>query len=132
MIAHQSPAQQYQRAQLATADRGRLLLLVFEGGLRFLSLAQTALEQGNVAQFGAHLGRAQAVIAELLHTLDHKAGGEIAGNLERLYHFMLDHLVEANQHKSAQHVAQVARVLEIITDAYRTILESGHVRVDAA
>ena len=132
MIAAQSTARHYQRMQLATADRGRLLLLMFEGALRFLALAQAAVEQGDLAQFGTQLARAQAVIAELMHTLDHKAGGEIATNLERLYRFMLDHLVEANLQKSREHIRQVWRLLDIIAGAYREILHQGVGRVDAA
>lgn len=132
MIATQSTAQRYQQTQLATADRGRLLLLMFEGGLKFLSLARTGLEGGDLGRFAHNLGRAQAVIAELLHTLDHKAGGAIAADLERLYQFMLDHLVEANLKKSAGHVERVARILGVISGAYHEILHQGVPAVDAA
>ena len=130
MIALQSTARQYQQAQLATADRGRLLLLMFEGALTFLAQARAGLEEENIERFGYHLGRAQAVIAELMHTLDHKAGGAIAANLERLYQFMLDHLIEANLQKSPHHLTQVARILGIITGAYREILAPGLLRAD--
>jgi flagellar protein FliS len=125
MMAAQSTAQRYHQTQLATADRGRLLLLMFEGGLKFLALARGGLESGDLARFGHNLARGQAIIAELLHTLDHKAGGEIAGNLERLYQFMLDHLVEANLQKSAAHLERVTRILGVIAGAYREIITQG-------
>ena len=132
MIAAQSSAQRYQETQFATADRGRILLLMFEGGLKFLAQSRVGLEAGDFVRFGQQLGRAQAVIAELMHTLDHKAGGEIAANLERLYQFMLDHLVEANRRKSVRHLEQVSRLLATIADAFRTILERPLPAVDAA
>jgi len=125
MISSGRSAEQYRRAQFETADRGQLLLLVFDGGLRFLGQAREALERDDLAQFGHFLGRSQAVIAELLHTLDHEAGGEIARNLERLYRFMLEHLVEANLAKSVRHVDDVRRILGIIASAYREILAKG-------
>ena len=125
-------ARQYQQAQVATADRGRLLMLMFEGALKFLARAEAALAEGELEPFGVALGRAEAVIAELLHTLDFKAGGEVARDLDRLYRFMLDHLVEANLHKSPVHVAQVARVLGIIAGAYREILDGGMQATHAA
>jgi len=130
MIGLQSSARQYQQVQLATADRGRLLLLMFEGALTFLAQARAGLEAGDIERFAHYLGRAQAVIAELMHTLDHKAGGAIAGNLERLYQFMLDHLVEGNLQKSPRHVAQVSHILDIITGAYREVLAPGLPQVD--
>jgi flagellar protein FliS len=125
MMTSAHSAQQYRTTQVATADRERVLSLMFDGGLRFLRGAEEELRADNVARFGDQLSRAQAVIAELLHTLDHEAGGEIAANLERLYQFMLEHLVEANLRKSAVHVGEVRRVFEIVADAYREVLERG-------
>jgi len=130
MVGRQSSLNQYQQAQFQTADRGTILLLMFDGALKFLTLAESALAEEKIATFGHNLGRAQAVIAELLHTLDHKAGGEIAANLERLYRFMLEHLVEANIQKSARHLADVRRILGIIASAYREILANGLPRLD--
>lgn len=131
LVSQQSSAGQYQQAQFATADRGRLLLLMFDGAQRFLSQAENALIADRVEEFADRLGRAQAVIAELLHTLDHKAGGEIAQQLDRLYRFMLEHLVEANVQKSPAHVAQVRHLVTIIADSYREILAHGMPQVGA-
>ncbi|HZR84475.1 MAG TPA: flagellar export chaperone FliS [Candidatus Binatia bacterium] len=117
-----NPAASYREAQFATADRGRLLVLMFDGGVRFLRGAEDALGAQDVERFAHQLSRAQAIIAELLHTLDHKAGGTIAADLDRLYRFMLEHLVEANLRKSVTHVAEVRRVFEIVAGAYREIL----------
>lgn len=125
MTSYQTSAGVYQQAQIATADRGRLLILMFDGALRFLAQAENGLRNDRLEEFSSQLGRAQAVIAELLHTLDHKAGGDIAGQLERLYRFMLEHLVEANLQKSVRHVEQVRRVLSIIAEAYREVVAQG-------
>lgn len=123
MMAHSSTAWQYQQTQVGTADRRRLLMLMFDGALKFLALAEARLREGDIGQFAHHLSRAEGIIAELLHTLDHKAGGEIAKSLERLYRFMLEHLTVANLRKSAGHVAEVARVLGVVASAYREIAE---------
>jgi flagellar protein FliS len=132
MISAQSSARQYQQAQFQTVDRGQLLLMMFDGGDRFLTQAEQKLTGGDVPGFLQSLGRAQAVIAELLSTLDHQKGGEIARNLERLYRFMLDHLLEANLSKSSRHVGQVRRILGIIGGAYREVLRNGMPQLDVA
>jgi flagellar protein FliS len=116
-------ARRYAEAQVTMVDRGRLLLLVLEGGLRFLRLTREALAARDLAGMTAHLGRAQAIIAELRGTLDYDAGGTIARDLARLYDFMLVHLAEANSRRSLRHVDEVLAVLGTITDAYHTILE---------
>lgn len=132
MISPQTSARQYQQVQFQTIDRGRLLLMMFDGGDRFLAEAGRCLTSGDVVAFSQALRRAQAVIAELLSTLDHKRGGEIAGNLDRLYRFMLDHLTEANLAQSGRHVLQVQRLFGIIGGAYREILRHGTPELDAA
>ena len=132
MISAQSSARQYQQAQFATVDRGQLLLMMFDGAERFLSQAEQRLPADDVAGFLTALGRAQAVIAELLSTLDHQRGGEIARNLDRLYRFMLDYLIEANIAKSVRHVGQVRKILGIIGDAYREVLRHGMPQLDVA
>jgi flagellar protein FliS len=132
MISTQSSARHYQQAQIQTVDRGQLLLMMFDGANRFLAQAEQKLPADDVAGFVTALGRAQAVIAELLSTLDHQRGGEIARNLDRLYRFMLDHLIEANLSKSVRHVTQVRRILGIIGDAYREVLRNGMPQLDVA
>jgi flagellar secretion chaperone FliS len=128
----QEYAQRYAAAQVTVVDRERLLLLVFEGGLKFLRLTRAALAAGDLRGFSESLGRAQAIVAELRATLDFAGGAEIAANLARLYDFMLFHLTEANTQKSVRHVDEVLAVFATIGDAYRTILERGAAAVAAA
>ena len=115
-------ARQYAAAEVASAARPQLLLLVLEGGLRFLRLARGALAAGDLERFGVHLGRAQAVIAELLRTLDYAAGGPLARDLAGLYTFMLLHLTEANARRSVGHMDEVLAVFVPIVSAFREIV----------
>jgi flagellar protein FliS len=85
-------ARRYSEAQVTMVDRGGLLLLVFEGGMRFLRLTREALVAGDLPRMATHLDRAQAIVTELRGTLDYDAGGTIARDLARLYDFMLVHL----------------------------------------
>lgn len=119
----QEYAKRYTTAQVTVVDRERLLLLVLEGGSRFLRLTREALAAGNLAAFGENLARAQAIIAELHGTLDHSVGGDITRELARLYDYMLFHLTEANTNKSLRHVDDVIGVFSTVADAFRTVLE---------
>ena len=119
----QEYTQRYAAAQVNGLDRERLLLLVFEGGLRFLRATRDALAAGDVPRFAENLARAQAIIAELRGTLDHEAGGTITRDLARLYDFMLYHLVEGNAQQSVRHVDEVLATFSTIADAFRTVIE---------
>jgi flagellar secretion chaperone FliS len=118
----QGYAKSYTQAQVTSVDSKGLLLLMFEGGSKFLRLAREGLVQGDLVRFGDQLRRAQAIVSELLSTLDQQAGGQIAADLARLYDFMLFHLTEANAKKSVRHVDDVIRVFDIVADAFRQVL----------
>jgi flagellar protein FliS len=124
----QQYATRYTQAQVSSVDPKRLLLLMYEGGTKFLRLAREGLAAGDLQRFGQNLGRAQAIISELMNTLDHEAGGKIAEDLARLYEFMLHHLTEANAKRSLKQVDEVIAVYGTIADAFRQV----HTHVAAA
>jgi flagellar secretion chaperone FliS len=113
----------YTAAQVNGIDRERLLLLMFEGGLRFLRLTRDGLAAGDLPRFAENLARAQAIVGELRGTLDHEVGGPLTRDLARLYDFMLFHLTEGNAQKSVRHVDEVIRTFGIVADAFRTVIE---------
>ena len=118
----QEYARRYAAAQVTMVSREKLLLLMLEGGLKFLRLTRDALAAGDVQGFGENLSRTQAIIAELHRTLDHEVGGDISRNLARIYDFMMFHLTEANTRKSVRHVDEVIRAFAPIVDAFQQIL----------
>jgi flagellar protein FliS len=115
-------AKRYAQAEVSVAEPKRLLLLMLEGGVRFLHGARDGLAADDLPRFMYHSQKAQAVISELLGTLDYEAGGEIARNLGRLYDFMLFHMTEGTARRSVRHYDEVLRLFETIAGAYREVL----------
>jgi flagellar protein FliS len=113
---------QYKAVQVTTTDRGRLLLMMYEGAIKFLRQAKAGLEEQDIAKFCRFLCKGQAIITELMNTLDHEKGGDIARDLDRLYDFMLFYLTEANLHRDAKKVEKVVELLNTIYSAYREII----------
>ena len=99
----------YQQGQVASADPLRIVVLLYEGALRFIGQAQARWD--DPATRGAALGRAHRIVAELLASLDYDQGGEIALNLDGLYHFVLDEITRANVDASPKGLDGVCRVL---------------------
>ncbi len=87
---------QYQSNQIATASREQILLMLYDGAIRFCKQAKTAIQENDIATKGKYIGKAMAIITEFSNTLDHDIGGEIAANLDALYTFMLKELSSAN------------------------------------
>lgn len=116
---------QYKNIQVTTVDRGRLLLMMYEGAIKFLKQSKSGIEEGDIVKFCRFLSKAQAIIAELMNTLDFEKGGDIARDLDRLYDFMLFYLTEANLYRDPKRIAKVISLIETIYSAYKEIIENN-------
>ncbi len=113
----------YQSVQVTTTDRGRLLLMMYEGAIKFLRQSKAGLEANDIPKFCRFLSKAQAIIAELMNTLDFEKGGQIARDLDRLYDFMLFYLTEANLYRDSKRITKVIGLIDTIYSAYKEIIE---------
>ena len=86
----------YQDSAVTTQSKGRLIVLLYDGAIKFMKLAIRELEANNYEAKGKYINKAQDIINELNAVLDMNAGGEIATNLRKLYSFMNNRLSEAN------------------------------------
>ncbi len=86
----------YRSNQVTTISRGQLLVLAYDGILRFLTEGRAAMLERRYEAQNANLQKAQDLIVELMCALNPEAFPELAGNLERLYQYMYQRLVMAN------------------------------------
>jgi flagellar protein FliS len=103
----------YRQQSILTATPGQLVVMLYDGCLRFLRQSAHALreEQPDVAQ--VKWRRADAILGELLSTLDLEQGGEIASRLQGIYVFCQRHLLEAVRD---QEPAKVEKVIELLSE----------------
>ncbi|MEQ1875769.1 MAG: flagellar export chaperone FliS, partial [Bdellovibrionia bacterium] len=116
--------QKYKTSAIQSASREKILLMLYEGAIRFTKLAIIACEKKDIAERGINIGRAFDIIMELNNTLDHKIGGPIAANLEQLYMFMTDQLTKANVSGDPQPLKDVVKVLDTLYDGWVKAVES--------
>lgn len=114
--------QQYQRTQVETANPGKLVIMLYQGGIKFLKLAKKSMEDNDLEGVNNYLIRTQDIINELMVTLDLENGGEIAENLYRLYEFMNYQLIQANIKKEGEPIVQVEELLVELLDAWEQIV----------
>ena len=106
--------------------------MMYEGALKFLRQAKAGLEEQDIAKFCRFLSKSQAIIAELMNTLDFDKGGKIAKDLDRLYDFMLFYLTEANLHRDPERIGKVIGLLETVYKAYKEIVEGEKAQKSAS
>lgn len=97
----------YRKTQIETASPEALILMLYDGAIKFIGQAEIAFEEKNIEQISNLLLRIQAIFTELLTALDKDKGGEIAVNLERLYVFFLEQLSDANIKKDPKPLLEI-------------------------
>ncbi len=115
-----SPAA-YQRQAILTAPPGRLVVMLYDGAGRFLFQAAHAMRAGDVAKAGQRLSRAEAIVEELLYTLDLEQGGVIASRLQGLYVFHLRLLGEARVERDADRIDTVREQLAELRESWAQV-----------
>jgi len=112
----------YTENEVATQAPGRVVVLLYEGAIRFLKQAIGEIQAGQPAQKGPFIAKAVAIIEELNTALDMEAGGEVAQNLRGLYLFMSRHLVQANAKNDIQMIREVISLLEDLNGGWKAIV----------
>ena len=118
-------ARDYQKANVTTADRVRIVVMCYEGCIANASRAQEEMRKGNVADKGVYLGKAAAIVTELLNTLDKQRGGEIAERLELLYRYVLNSFSQANLKQDPTLIDGALRVLKELKEGWAALAEKG-------
>ena len=108
----------YRVNQIQMASKEQLLIITYDIGIRACSSAEKAIDVGDVEQINTNLQRAQAVIRELMVTLNVEQGGEVAESLMKLYDYMYYQLVDANVKKEAAPVIMVKQMLEELKNTW--------------
>jgi flagellar protein FliS len=111
----------YRENAVATQTRGRLIVLLYEGAVKYLKQALKELEAGHMSAKGEYINKAVAIVNELDACLDVEAGGDVAANLRSLYHFMIRHLGEANIHRDPQRVREVIDCLQSLNEGWKSV-----------
>jgi flagellar protein FliS len=109
------------QAQVFDATPHRLIQMLMEGGISRLAQAKGAMERGQVALKGELISKAIAIIGGLREGLNLEQGGELAGNLDSLYDYMISRLVEANLQNEAALLDEVAELLRNVKTGWDAI-----------
>ena len=116
-----SYSENYLKNQIETASREQLLIMFYDGAIRFVKRAEIAIDNNDYEQRGYCINKASAIIAELSATLDHEVGGSIAANLDALYDYMSRELMAANVQNSKKSLGIVKKLL---SDLKQTWIEA--------
>jgi len=124
---------QYKQVSVQTATRGQVLIMLYEAAIRNLKKAMMFLDKKDLAGKGTHIVKAHDIVNELLNSLDYELGGDIAKNLDSLYHFVLTQITKGNVENSKVPLESALKVLETLLAGWRDAIkqvESGKVNTE--
>jgi flagellar protein FliS len=123
MNPYASP-QAYRDSAVLTASPEQLVVMLYDGAVRFLRQGEVAMGEGAWVHSFEKLSRAEAIIDELLATLNMEAG-EISDRLQAIYIFCKKTLIEARIQRQTEKIGQVVALLSNLREAWAKLAEQG-------
>jgi flagellar protein FliS len=130
MSPQQKAYAQYQNNKVMTASGPELTLMLYDGAIKFLNVADYAIEKSDVGKAHENIMKTERIIEYLRNTLDMKYS--VAQDFENMYSYIYRRLVEANLSKDREIIAEVNKHLHSIRDNWVEVMKANHVYVKDA
>ncbi|CDC21652.1 MAG TPA: flagellar export chaperone FliS [Candidatus Limenecus avicola] len=121
---------QYRQTQIDTAPKEQILLMLYDGAVRFLNQAKAGFAEKNIEKIHNNIVKVQNIITEFESTLDMKTGGEFAQNLFALYEYINNQLLLANIKKREECLDEALKHMTELRDTWRQAVKqfkaAGH------
>ena len=111
----------YKQNSVTTASPGELTLMLYNGCLKFLGKAKVAIEQKNIQEKNINLQKSQAIISELMSTLNMDM--PIAKQMLPLYEYMNRRLIEANIKSDTSIINEVEGLVTEFRDTWKEVIK---------
>lgn len=121
---------QYQNNSILTASPERILIMLYDGAIRFVRQARAAIDAGDRGAKATAIRKAVAIVTEFSNTLDREIGGDVSADLSRLYDFVIGELVSVNVHGDAKRLDPVEKILLELREAFVGAIEINKRQVE--
>jgi flagellar protein FliS len=111
----------YQQTVVQSRTPLELVVMLYDGALRFLAQAKEGMLRHDIPARQQGISRALAIVSELQSTLDLRAGGDIAVELDRLYGYVTERLTAASVAQDTQPLDDATRVMTTLREAWVAI-----------
>lgn len=130
LSAQQNAYAQYKNNKVMGASGPELTLMLYDGAIKFLNVADYALEKKDVEKAHINIIKTEKIIDYLRNTLDMKY--PVAQDFENMYSYIARRLIEANMGKDREIVAEVNKHMHAIRDNWVEVMKANHVYVKDA
>ena len=116
---------QYHKNAISTSSQGRLIIMMYEGAIKFTTMAIKSIDEGDIAGQGKYISKTHDIISELSLALDIEKGGEVALRLESLYQYTLSQLTIANIKSDRKTLENIIKILSPLNNAWEQLFHAS-------
>lgn len=113
----------YKKAAVTTKDQGTLIIMLYDGAIRFLKTAIIKLEKNDLEASHNFIVKSKNIISELMVSLKVDETNKIAKDLQSLYTYMFNRLIDANIQKNVDYLREVLDLMEELRDGWKAVLD---------
>jgi len=124
MYAKSNAIASYGRIANTESDPLEQVVLLYDGAIRFIRLAQDDIKYGRLAEKAEHVNRALDIITYLQGILDFERGAEVAQTLDNLYTLVSMHVLQASAKLDESAMLKAAELLIPVRDSWHVVARS--------
>jgi flagellar protein FliS len=113
----------YQEIAVQTSSPTKLVVMLYEGAVRFLGQSVTAIKSKDIDTKRQSIDRAMAVIQHLQSTLDRDRGGDVAAELDRLYIYITSKVLEGSNKLQTAPIEEAIKLLNVLLSGWEEIVK---------
>lgn len=118
---YNNPYETYKKTEIQTANQGKLIVMLYEGALKFANAAIVAIDEKKYDIANNNITRTEDIVTELLVSLDYDKGGDIAKKLASIYIYINQQLLEANITKTVEPIKVVIGLMSDLKQSWEQI-----------
>ena len=113
----------YQEIAVQTSSPTKLVVMLYEGAIRFLGQSVTAIKSKDIDTKRQSIDRAMAVIQHLQSTLDRDQGGDVAAKLDNLYIYITSKIMEGSTKLQTAPIEEAIKLLNVLLSGWEEIVK---------
>ena len=117
----------YRQAELQSRTPLELVVMLYDGALRFSGQAREAMLVRDIQRRRVNINRAMDIVSELQNTLDMDAGGKLSRDLDALYSYVRDRMLEASIRQDIRPLDEAIRILGTLREGWAGIASGSQV-----
>lgn len=124
MAQYRNAAQLYQKNSVQTASPSKIILMLYDGAIKFCYMAQVAIDEKNIEKANLNIQKAQKIIVQLRVSLDTKY--PVSQEFDKVYDYIYRRLVEANMKKDNEILEEALKHIKTMRETWIEVMKKTH------